>query len=240
MIVSNTRINDFIDSLQIRVPPKERFLELSKKTAIYPDSPTSYIQNYERGILLYCLVAKNRPKAVLEIGTAQGFSSLCMAWAMVDYDIPGRIFTIDPNNAEIKLDIAEAAWVEKIEPISGYAGEVMSSHSFPKIDFAYIDGWHIYEAVRHDFFATLNSAAENFDVVFDDYFETTPIDGVKKFVDGFLAKNLDVLVIESNYREQMRELTNEPGLSHFLCYLHVNRAKINAVISEDEIKRILD
>ena len=44
-----------------------------------------------------------RPKNVLEIGTASGYATLCMAWAMYDNNIDGKIHTIDPipNNEKM-------------------------------------------------------------------------------------------------------------------------------------------
>jgi hypothetical protein len=162
-----------------------------------------------------------------------------MAWAMTDHDIPSKIFTIDPNNTDRKFDTTKNAWVEKIEPISGYAGEVMSTRVFPKIDFAYIDGWHTYDAVRHDFFATLNLASEKLHILFDDYLESIPADGVKKFTDEFLMKYFDVSLIETNNRKQVEEMTNEAGTTHFMCYLQINRSEANMSIDGLEIERIL-
>ena len=67
----------------------EKFLQLNR---VFPISEKSKIMtiNYERGILLYSLIAKYRPKNVLEIGTAEGYSALCMAWAMTDCKINGK------------------------------------------------------------------------------------------------------------------------------------------------------
>jgi predicted O-methyltransferase YrrM len=46
-------------------------------------------------MLLYALIAKYKPKNILEFGTASGYATLCMAWAMEDHNIDGKIFTID-------------------------------------------------------------------------------------------------------------------------------------------------
>ena len=91
--LDSIKIDQFINSLNVQIPSNEKFLQLAY---IFPISP-SYsktiakskypIINYERGILLYSLIAKYRPKNVLEIGTAEGYSALCMAWAMTDYNI---------------------------------------------------------------------------------------------------------------------------------------------------------
>ena len=81
-------IEELIDSLEVELPAKEKFLELSRIFVINPIK--DYNPNFERGILLYSLITKYRPKNILEIGTAEGFSALCMAWAMTDCNINGK------------------------------------------------------------------------------------------------------------------------------------------------------
>lgn len=97
-------INDFINSFEITIPSEKEFLRLSRLTSLYPEKKDSYLINYERRILLYCIVTKYRPRKVLEIGTAKGYSTLCMAWAMTDHKIDGKIFTIDPNPIDRKWE----------------------------------------------------------------------------------------------------------------------------------------
>jgi predicted O-methyltransferase YrrM len=69
------KIYEFIDSLNVQIPSKEKFLQLNR---IFPISQKTGIKtfNYERGILLYSLIAKYKPKNVLEIGTAEGYSAI--------------------------------------------------------------------------------------------------------------------------------------------------------------------
>ena len=89
-------VKEFVESLGVQLPPIERFGKLGDLTALRRDEKGRFYRaNYERGILLYALVAKYRPQAVLEFGTGRGYGCLCMAWAMEDHSIPGRIFTID-------------------------------------------------------------------------------------------------------------------------------------------------
>ena len=100
--LDSIKIDEFIDSLNVQIPSKEKFLQLNR---IFPINQKTKIKiiNYERGMLLYSLIAKYKPKNVLEIGTAEGYSALCMAWAMTDYDINGRIFTIDPKPFDVPI-----------------------------------------------------------------------------------------------------------------------------------------
>ena len=103
VFLDSVEIEQFINSLNVQTPSKEKFRQLTHIFPIYPELESNPIVNYERGILLYSLIAKFRPKNVLEIGMAEGYSTLCMAWAMTDYNINGRIFTIDPKPFDVPI-----------------------------------------------------------------------------------------------------------------------------------------
>jgi hypothetical protein len=236
-------IKSFIKSLEITVPDDKEFLKLSELTPMYSDNVEAHRINYERGILLYALVAKYKPQNVLEIGTAKGYSTLCMAWAMHDYDIPGTIYAIDPVldtkfeieiNGEIDIlttpqlweKIAPSEWISKIKPIAGYSGEIMHKHKFPQIDFAYIDGHHVYEAVKHDFYAFLKTSSKDFRILFDDYALS---DGVTNFIDNDISKNFDGLLIktdtEHSYKELDLDLNSKFNIYHAMCWFESNSLK---------------
>ena len=193
--LDSVNIEKFIDSLNVQLPPKEDFLQLSK---IFPINPLYDLSpNFERGLLLYALISKFKPKNVLEIGTAEGFSTLCMAWAMTDCKIDGKIFTIDPkpfdapkkrvnswenskknqlvmlSTKELWNKFAEPEWLKKIEVLTGSSGEILGkmSNQLPRMDLGFIDGHHVYNAVLHDFHAFLKISSEQFQIIFDDYFQ---------------------------------------------------------------------
>ena len=241
--LNSVKIEQFIDSLDVKTPPKEKFLEL---THIFPISPQlnfpKQIPNYERGILLYSLIAKYKPKNVLEIGTAEGYSALCMAWAMVDYDINGKIFTIDPKPFDVPLErnvtwednpkhdtvmlsrrelwnkFADKEWIKKIEVLTGFSGEVLQKNTkLPKMDMGFIDGSHVYEAVIHDFYAFLEVASESFHLLFDDYVPNEN-DGVTKTIDEEVAPNFDIALIQTNAKEQRKE-SGESQDELYICWL---------------------
>ncbi len=86
------RVKEFVETLEVEIPPVESFWKLGDATALRQRADGSFFRaNYERGILLYALVAKQRPTCVLEFGTGRGYGCLCMAWAMCDYGIRGLI-----------------------------------------------------------------------------------------------------------------------------------------------------
>ena len=241
--MNSVKIDQFIDSLDVKTPPKEKFLEL---THIFPISPQlnfpKQIPNYERGILLYSLIAKYKPKNVLEIGTAEGYSALCMAWAMTDYNINGKIFTIDPKPFDVPVErnvtwednpkhdtvmlsrrelwnkFADNEWIKKIEVLTGLSGEVLQKNTkLPKMDMGFIDGSHVYEAVVHDFYAFLEVASESFHLLFDDYVPNEN-DGVTKTIDEEVAPNFDIALIQTNAKEQRKE-SGESQDELYICWL---------------------
>ena len=241
--LNSVKIDQFIDSLDVKTPPKEKFLEL---THIFPISPQlnfpKQIPNYERGILLYSLIAKYKPKNVLEIGTAEGYSTLCMAWAMTDYNINGKIFTIDPKPFDVPVErnvtwednpkhdtvmlsrrelwnkFADKEWIKKIEVLTGFSGEVLQKNTkLPKMDMGFIDGSHVYEAVVHDFYAFLEVASESFYLLLDDYVPNEN-DGVTKTIDEEVAPNFDIALIQTNAKEQRKE-SGESQDELYICWL---------------------
>ena len=229
--LDSVEIEQFINSLNVQTPSKEKFRQLTHIFPIYPELESNPIVNYERGILLYSLIAKFRPKNVLEIGMAEGYSTLCMAWAMTDYNINGRIFTIDPKPFDVPIKrkitweenpehdttllstkelwnkFADKEWIEKIEVLTGFSGEVLQkkTEKFPKMDMGFIDGHHVYESVIHDFYAFLRTASENFYLLFDDYIPNEA-DGVTKVIDEEVVPNFDVTLIKTNAKQQRKEI----------------------------------
>ena len=248
--LDSIKIDEFIDSLNVQIPSKEKFLQL---TRIFPINQKTKIKitNYERGILLYSLIAKYKPKNVLEIGTAEGYSALCMAWAMTDYDINGRIFTIDPKpfDVPIKREItweenpkhesimlstkelwnkfANKEWIKKIEVLTGFSGEILQKKTkeFPKMNMGFIDGHHTYEAVIHDFYAFLQTASENFSLLFDDYSYHVDVNA-SKAINEEIVPNFDVTQIITNAKQQRKE-ANRPALTHEvgMCWIESRSLK---------------
>ena len=188
------QVREFIQSLDVELPPLEKFWTLGDATALrVRQDGTFFRANYERGILLYALVAKYRPNTVLEFGTGRGYGSLCMAWAMCDFGITGTIHTIDmvspskrfkwpiiwPSSDEANVgylsrhdvwqEVAKSQWMKHINNMVGLSGAVMQSYSGNSVDFAFIDAGHGYRSVRHDFIMSLHHASDSIGVLFDDY-----------------------------------------------------------------------
>ena len=144
---------NFLDDQNIEIPPLEKFQKLGDDLGSLMINSKGQLHRhvYERGILLYGLIAKNRPDTVLEIGTGLGYSTLCMAWAMAENNIPGTIFTVDrysldvlqkrfyfsektnvpkiefSSNHECWSKIAPKNWLNKITPLTGYSGKILKN-----------------------------------------------------------------------------------------------------------------
>ena len=257
-------IQKFIESLNINLPQKEKFLQLSKITPVNPKHVQGGIVNYERGMLLYALITKYKPKTVLEIGTAEGYSTLCMAWAMTDNKIDGKIFTIDPKSHHLSIErsiiledgkiikkklstdelwnkFAKPEWVKKIQVISGYAGEVLNNNKFPKMEFGYIDGAHFYEAVKHDFYRFLKLSDERFSILFDDYVPGRS-DGVSKVIDEEIANNFDTIFIKTDAKKHRKEIgIDKSGDEQVMCFINSDSLKNNLwkIYSKEKIEKYI-
>ena len=215
-------VKEFVERLGVQLPPIERFWKLGDLTALRQDKDGRFYRaNYERGMLLYVLVARYRPCAILEFGTGRGYGCLCMAWAMEDHNIRGRVYTIDmtpPDEAfEWAIDwgdgprverlarnqvwpkAAPPAWLGRIEELTGLSGHVMSRWRGPRVELAFIDAGHSYNAVRHDFYSVLDVAADRFGILFDDY-APKPGFGVQCLIDEEVAPYFEAELIYTDRR----------------------------------------
>jgi len=213
---------EFVDSLNIATPSDEELNKFSDSWGALHQNQQGKVERhvYERGLYLYALVAKFKPRNILEIGTGGCYSAMCMAWAMEDNNLEGTIFTMDrfppykilkrfvdyndgkgvqieySTNDEVLQTKADPNWARHIKIITGYSGEAFSKNDLPKVDLVLIDGGHHYEAVRHDFYSVLDVASEKCGIIFDDYIDR-PYYGVKKFVDEEIMGNFDTCLINN-------------------------------------------
>lgn len=226
-----TSLDDFLKSIRFQNLELEDFWTLGDATTLSKNNDGKYEKlNFHRGPLLYALISFLKPTSILEFGTGGGYSTLCMAKAMNDFKIDGKIYTIDrighnekilrsyqlPNNEhpqENKItnsyiwgSIAPPEWIDKIIPLKGYSGIVMETQTLNDIDFCYIDGVHTYEGTKHDFLSFLKIASNSFSVLFDDYI-ARDFYGVKEFIDKEVKSHFKLQLIKTDINNDYKTFT---------------------------------
>ena len=89
-------IEEKINETVVTLPETASFFKTGDLTALRKNSNKNfYRSNYLRGLLLYSLVTKYKPKTILEFGTGRGFGALSMARAIIDSNLDSNIYTID-------------------------------------------------------------------------------------------------------------------------------------------------
>lgn len=176
-----------------------RYLELPLLDKEWYEKARHYLRGGnggEHGLLLYGLIRKYNPTKILDIGTARGFSAICIAKGLIDnHEEHGFVFTIDviPQDRPYEwhgrkhsvsdpaigkmltrqqlLEPFDDSLKQKIIFLTGKSREILSPHDWKNgnIDFAFIDGEHTYSAVKEDFENIKRILNPGGIVVFDDY-----------------------------------------------------------------------
>lgn len=170
--------------------------------------------NYGHAKVLYGFIRALKPQVVVEVGLYRAYCASWMAKALQENNT-GKLFTIDnfslqehverygdPRaHAEANLDaLGVRAWVEIIE------GESDQVQWPEKVDFAYVDAFHSYNACRHDFMKAVGLGATFLAV--DD---TENCVGPRRFVDTAFEDNL---LCEKSW--QRLDLHSDNGLTIFM------------------------
>lgn len=107
---------------------------------------------------LYRHVRKQKPRVAVEVGMANGISSLAILTALEENGGEGRLVSIDPNQSTQwrnsgRTSVARAGLAARhrvIEkPDSLALPELLAENT--RIDFGYIDGWHTFDYALVDF-----------------------------------------------------------------------------------------
>ena len=152
--------------------------------------------NYAHGRILYSVLSNYLSKNLKEIkslnivetGTARGFSALCMAKALQDFNTEGKICTIDllPHDKKIfwnsitdhYLGIITRAqllknWNDLIERyiifFKGSTKDILRRFELQRVHFAFLDANHTFEDVMFEFNKISKSQKSGDIIVFDDY-----------------------------------------------------------------------
>lgn len=154
-----------------------------------------------------------RPRSIVEIGTFNGHNAICMLQAAHEYcEIPQYIGYDLFEDASAETDAAEfnvkqhhsresvlaaikvaCPWAD-VNLIKGNTRQTLTSVT---ADFAFIDGGHSIETIRHDYEALKHSGV----IVFDDYYR---VDGAGQLPDitkwgcNYVVKDIPHAVIEAD------------------------------------------
>ncbi len=166
---------------------------------------------YAHGRVLYSTVSQyiNKHKYeqynILETGTSRGFSSLCMAKAMEDNNVDGKIITIDylPHNTKFYWNCIDDLEGKKsrrelikkwknlsdkyISFVEGYSKIALKKIKFERINFAFLDASHTYKAIYDEFLKICDFQKFGDMIVFDDYNNSSYL-GLKIAIDEICNK----------------------------------------------------
>lgn len=131
MIVEQ-RIRDYLHSLE---PDQGDLLEEISRKAIRDEVP---IIKKETGALLKTMVATKRPRAILEVGTAVGYSALLMAGVMPAECTITTIEKYEPRIPVAKANFKRAGEESRITLLEGDAEEILKELEGP-YDFIFMD-----------------------------------------------------------------------------------------------------
>jgi len=189
ILLSYSEVDYYLNQLNANVP-KEWIDSLALPTQV---SIKESKINYQHGFILYKALTnyivntKVESINIVEIGTAKGFSALCMAKVLDDMGINGIINSIYilPHKKSIYwnsikdhegkhtrrelLNTYSPLIIKYIQFIQGKSDIELPKLNISRIHFAFIDGEHFYENVFFDgeFIAKRQHSGDM--IVFDDY-----------------------------------------------------------------------
>lgn len=166
--------------------------------------------NFNHGIILYKILdefikKKNNNFEIIEVGTARGYTSLCMSQAINDNNDNSKILSLDviPNNKKFfqrtylgnekvsRSKILENFSNKLLENIIFLQSDTFSDLDkivFHNLKFAFIDGEHNYKYLIKELNFCKNNMSDNGLIVVDD-FNTSDFSEVVECVKKFSNEN---------------------------------------------------
>jgi predicted O-methyltransferase YrrM len=182
----------------------------------------AHAPNWQHGRVLYAvarayLETQPDPVTMLDIGTAKGFSALCLRWALDDAENDGRVISVDvldPANRTRRNTVAEVDGYKTLAEILtpwpeartiGFqrATGIEWLERFPaRVHVAFVDGKHTTEAVLKEGRLLANRQLPGDMVVFDD----VQIDGVWRAVQQLKAYyTVEIITVNADRRHAIAE-----------------------------------
>ncbi len=144
--------------------------------------------NWQHGRVLYAsarryLAGLAGPVTLLDIGTAKGFSALCLFWALQDAKVDGTVVSvdvIDPQSRVSRKTISEVDWLltlsETLAPwpeaaaiqfVQSTGIDWLVAHQ-ERINIAFVDGSHDVAIIRQEGYLLVERQERGDLVIFDD------------------------------------------------------------------------
>lgn len=177
-----------IDALEARLGYAVGRLRLERAAAVLACPLKAHPPNWQHGRVLYAVARRYLAQAIapvtlLDVGTAKGFSALCLQWALDDAGVVGTVHSvdvIDPQARAIRNTVAEvdgpktlveilSEWPEASRiAFAGMTGRRWLTGHPGRVHLAYVDGKHTYDEVSWEAALLATRQLTGDVIVFDD------------------------------------------------------------------------
>ena len=202
---ANNRISDFIGAfLRENEPLLEKIREEAQKDAV------PIIRDETAALLRVCLEI-NKPKSILELGTAVGYSALLMLDCL---DEGASLTTVENFPERIRKaeeNFQRSPYKERISLLEGDAGKILKE---------------LVREERHFDFVFLDAAKAQYPIWLSDILFLLN-DGGVLFCDNILQ---DGLLLESRFFLERRQRTIHKRMREFLALLKANSLLENSIV----------
>lgn len=89
--------------------------------------------------VLSSLIQFTEPKVIVEVGTYRGWGTACFAETLRLYDLPGHIWSCDPEDHGVSQMLAQAELLDRVTLVHSTFEALLEFLRTP-MDFCYVDG----------------------------------------------------------------------------------------------------
>ena len=205
-----------------------------------------------------------QPKVFVELGTHYGVSFFAVCQAVREHGLKTKCYAVDSwegdeHAGKYQGDVfkeVEAHWSENYpgfsELLRSYFDDAVNNFEDRSIDLLHIDGFHTYEAVKHDFETWFPKLTEDAVVMFHDTMETKEDFGVHRFWDELTKAHPWSFNFEHAHGLGVLSLSKSASPPHsifdrdsdktpiILSYLEVLGSQLETRSENEEIKTLLE
>jgi len=209
----------------------------------------------------YDLIANLKPKTVVELGTHRGTSFFAFCQAVKDLNLECALFAIDSWKGDPHASFYGEEVYELVKDTTNKFYSCLQPHllrmNFDEaigrfednsIDLLHIDGYHTYEAVKHDFETWISKTSENGFILFHDTYERKDDFGVFRFWDELKKKfktiefhhshGLGILIRNSRAKNNFAVL-QDVWTRYYSLYYNAKKLSGNLTYKEQEVESLI-